>query len=37
MFLKVHCCIGGKSIGDDSKAFQQGVHMVSGTPGFLKN
>lgn len=31
--VQVHTCIGGKSIGDDLRALQQGVHVVSGTPG----
>jgi len=28
-----HCCIGGKSIGDDIRKLDNGVHLVSGTPG----
>jgi ATP-dependent RNA helicase len=31
----VHCCVGGKSMAEDQKKFEQGVHMVSGTPGKL--
>lgn len=33
--LKVvpHACIGGKSIGDDLRRLDAGVHVVSGTPG----
>jgi ATP-dependent RNA helicase len=31
--IKCHCCIGGKSIGDDIRALDGGVHVVSGTPG----
>ena len=33
MNIAVHCCIGGKRIPDDIKSLQQGVHVVSGTPG----
>eukprot|EP00823_Brevimastigomonas_motovehiculus_P008663 TRINITY_DN7_c0_g2_i1.p1 TRINITY_DN7_c0_g2~~TRINITY_DN7_c0_g2_i1.p1 ORF type:complete len:455 (+),score=153.79 TRINITY_DN7_c0_g2_i1:111-1475(+) len=33
MSVKCHACIGGKSIGDDIRALQSGVHVVSGTPG----
>merc|ERR1712010_144776 len=28
-----HCCIGGKSIGEDIRKLDNGVHLVSGTPG----
>jgi len=28
-----HACIGGKSVGDDMRILQQGVQVVSGTPG----
>jgi len=35
MNVKVHACIGGKSVGDDIKALESGVHVVSGTPGRL--
>lgn len=31
--LQAHCCIGGKSIGDDIRRLEAGVHIVSGTPG----
>jgi len=31
--LQIHCCIGGKSIQDDVRRLEHGVHMVSGTPG----
>lgn len=31
--VKVHCCVGGKSVGSDIKAFERGVHIVSGSPG----
>jgi len=33
MSVKVHACIGGKSIGEDIKRLEYGVHAVSGTPG----
>jgi len=31
--VRAHACIGGKSLGDDIRALQGGVHVVSGTPG----
>ncbi|KAL3131898.1 hypothetical protein ABBQ38_007603 [Trebouxia sp. C0009 RCD-2024] len=31
--LKSHCCIGGKSIGDDIRVLESGAQIVSGTPG----
>eukprot|EP00002_Diphylleia_rotans_P027838 TRINITY_DN55_c0_g1_i1.p1 TRINITY_DN55_c0_g1~~TRINITY_DN55_c0_g1_i1.p1 ORF type:complete len:401 (+),score=87.00 TRINITY_DN55_c0_g1_i1:80-1282(+) len=33
MRVKCHCCIGGKSIGDDIRELDNGAHIVSGTPG----
>ncbi|KAL7484632.1 hypothetical protein ACHAW6_010267 [Cyclotella cf. meneghiniana] len=33
MNVKVHACIGGKSLGEDRKILQQGVQIISGTPG----
>jgi ATP-dependent RNA helicase len=33
MSVEVHCCIGGKNIGDDIRRLDSGVHAVSGTPG----
>eukprot|EP00658_Telonema_sp_P-2_P011321 TRINITY_DN142_c0_g1_i12.p1 TRINITY_DN142_c0_g1~~TRINITY_DN142_c0_g1_i12.p1 ORF type:complete len:428 (-),score=125.54 TRINITY_DN142_c0_g1_i12:262-1545(-) len=33
MSVVTHCCIGGKSIGEDIRKLDNGVHMVSGTPG----
>jgi len=33
MSASVHCCIGGKNIGEDIKKLDGGVHVVSGTPG----
>lgn len=31
--IQVHACIGGKSIGEDIRKLEHGVHVVSGTPG----
>lgn len=31
--LQAHACIGGKSVGDDMRKLEAGVHIVSGTPG----
>jgi len=33
MNVQVHCCIGGKSVGEDIRKLEAGVHVVSGTPG----
>lgn len=33
MNVQCHSCIGGKSIGEDIKRLDQGVQIVSGTPG----
>mmetsp|Transcript_24036 Transcript_24036/g.29098 ORF Transcript_24036/g.29098 Transcript_24036/m.29098 type:complete len:418 (+) Transcript_24036:101-1354(+) len=33
MNVQAHACIGGKSIGDDLRKLEYGVHVVSGTPG----
>jgi ATP-dependent RNA helicase len=33
MSVQCHACIGGKSVGEDLRALQAGVHVVSGTPG----
>jgi ATP-dependent RNA helicase len=33
MNVSAHACIGGKSVGDDIRLLQAGVHVVSGTPG----
>lgn len=33
MNVKAHSCVGGKSLGDDMRKLEQGVHVVSGTPG----
>ena len=34
-FMKVstHCCVGGKSVEEDIKMLNHGVHILSGTPG----
>ncbi|RWW26224.1 hypothetical protein BHE74_00001348 [Ensete ventricosum] len=31
--VQAHACIGGKSIGEDIRKLEYGVHIVSGTPG----
>jgi len=33
MNVQCHCCIGGKSIGEDIRRLDYGVQVVSGTPG----
>jgi len=33
MSVEVHCCIGGKSVGEDIRRLDAGVQIVSGTPG----
>ncbi|VAI63816.1 eukaryotic initiation factor 4A-III homolog B [Triticum dicoccoides] len=33
MSVSVHACVGGKSIGEDIRKLESGVHVVSGTPG----
>jgi ATP-dependent RNA helicase len=33
MNVSCHACIGGKSVGEDIRILQSGVHVVSGTPG----
>ena len=33
MSVKIHCCVGGKSVGEDIKKLDNGVHVVTGTPG----
>merc|ERR1711977_236510 len=35
MNIQAHCCIGGKSVGEDIRKLEQGVHVVSGTTGRL--
>ena len=32
MSVSVHACVGGKSIGEDIRKLEAGVHVVSGTP-----
>ncbi|XP_058772009.1 eukaryotic initiation factor 4A-3-like [Vicia villosa] len=31
--IRSHACIGGKSMGEDIRKLEHGVHVVSGTPG----
>lgn len=31
--IKVHLCTGGTDIGADRRAFEDGVHIIVGTPG----
>lgn len=33
MQVKVHCCIGGRSVPEDIQKLEHGVQIVSGTPG----
>uniref|UniRef100_A0A6U5Z3F2 RNA helicase n=1 Tax=Guillardia theta TaxID=55529 RepID=A0A6U5Z3F2_GUITH len=33
MQIQAHACIGGKSVGEDIRKLDYGVHIVSGTPG----
>jgi len=33
MNVLCHCCIGGTAVGEDVRKLDQGVHIVSGTPG----
>mmetsp|Transcript_6658 Transcript_6658/g.6513 ORF Transcript_6658/g.6513 Transcript_6658/m.6513 type:complete len:390 (+) Transcript_6658:20-1189(+) len=33
MSVQVHACIGGKSLAEDIRRLDHGVHIVSGTPG----
>jgi ATP-dependent RNA helicase len=33
MSVQVHCCIGGKSVGEDIRKLDYGQHVVTGTPG----
>ncbi|MES1911277.1 MAG: Eukaryotic initiation factor 4A-III [Cercozoa sp. M6MM] len=37
MHARVHCLIGGRSVSDDVRALQAGVHVVSGTPGRVQH
>lgn len=33
MNVQAHSCVGGKSLGEDIRKLEHGVHIVSGTPG----
>eukprot|EP00803_Ostreobium_quekettii_P003799 evm.model.scf_2117.1 EVM.evm.TU.scf_2117.1 scf_2117:15758-21801(-) len=33
MNVQAHACVGGKSLGEDIRKLEHGVHVVSGTPG----
>ncbi|KAK2078430.1 Eukaryotic initiation factor 4A-III A [Prototheca wickerhamii] len=33
MSVQAHACVGGKSVGEDVRRLEAGVHIVSGTPG----
>ncbi len=33
MNVQCHACIGGQSISEDIRKLENGVHVVSGTPG----
>eukprot|EP00939_MAST-03C_sp_MAST-3C-sp1_P003342 g3342.t1 len=33
MNVQSHCCIGGRSVGEDIRRLESGVHVISGTPG----
>lgn len=33
MNIQAHACIGGRSMGEDIRKLENGVHVVSGTPG----
>ncbi|KAG2374437.1 hypothetical protein C9374_010721 [Naegleria lovaniensis] len=33
LHAQVHACVGGNKVGEDIKKLEQGVHVVSGTPG----
>jgi ATP-dependent RNA helicase len=33
MSVQVHCCIGGRNLGEDIRKCEYGQHIVSGTPG----
>lgn len=37
MNLQAHACIGGHSVGEDMRKLDAGVHVVSGTPGRVKD
>lgn len=31
--IQAHACVGGKSVGEDIRKLEYGVHVASGTPG----
>ena len=33
MDVKIHACVGDTAVGEDIRTFQEGVHVVVGTPG----
>ena len=33
MNVQIHATVGGKSVGEDIKKLDHGVHVISGTPG----
>lgn len=33
MKIGAHCCVGGKSVEEDLRQLNHGVHIISGTPG----
>jgi len=33
MSVRSHCCVGGKSVGEDMRQLEGGLQVVSGTPG----
>jgi ATP-dependent RNA helicase len=37
MNIQCHACIGGTSVGEDIRKLQYGQHVVSGTPGRVKD
>ncbi|ODQ83203.1 hypothetical protein BABINDRAFT_159644 [Babjeviella inositovora NRRL Y-12698] len=37
MNIRTHACIGGTHVGEDVKVLQRGQHIVSGTPGRVKD
>jgi ATP-dependent RNA helicase len=37
MKIQALCCIGGKSVEDDLRMLNHGVHIISGTPGKFYN
>ena len=37
MNIQAHACIGGHSVGEDMRKLDAGVHVVSGTPGRVKD